>query len=66
MRTDTKGMGDQLQLALKAFPDNNKSELSGGINHFKTYRQSAAGDMNAALLAEQKCLTVEVPSWVPR
>jgi hypothetical protein len=66
MRTDTKGMGDQLQLALKAFPDNNKSELSGGINHFKTYRQAAAADMNAALLAEKKCLTVEVPSWVPR
>jgi len=66
MRTDTKGMGDQLQLALKGFPDNNKSELSGGINQFKTYRQSAVGDMNAALLAEKKCLTVEVPSWVPR
>lgn len=66
MRTDTKGLGDQLQLALKGFQDNNKSELSGGINHFRTYRQSAAGDMNAALLAEKKCLTLEVPSWVPR
>lgn len=66
MRTDTKGMGDQLQLALKGFQDNNKSELSGGINHFRTYRQSAASDMNAALLAEKKCLTLEVPSWVPR
>ncbi len=66
LRADAKGMGDQLELALKGFQDNDKSEVSAGINHFLAYRQSAGVDVTAALQAEKKCLKVEVPSWVPR
>lgn len=65
MRADAKGMDDQLQAALQGFPSNNKAAVSSGVNGFRSYRQAATADFNAAVLAAKKCYTVVLPTWVP-
>jgi len=65
MRTDVKGMEDQLQYGLKGFQDSNKNEVSAGVNGFRSYRQLAGADFNAATQAQKKCYSVVLPTWVP-
>jgi hypothetical protein len=65
MRTDVKGMEDQLQSGLKGFQDNNKNEVAAGVAGFRSYRQSAGADFNAATQAQKKCYSVVLPTWVP-
>jgi hypothetical protein len=65
MGTDVKGMDAQLQAALKGFQDNNRNEITAGGNAFRGYYQAATADFNAAGLAQKKCFTVVLPTWVP-
>jgi hypothetical protein len=65
MATDVKGMDAQLQAALKGFQDNNRNEITAGGNAFRSYYQAATADFNAAGLAQKKCFTVVLPTWVP-
>jgi hypothetical protein len=65
MGTDVKGMDAQLQAALKGFQDNNRNEITAGGNAFRSYYQAATADFNAAGLAQKKCFTVVLPTWVP-
>ncbi len=64
MQKYVKGMDDSLQGALKGF-QNNRNAVISGVNGFKSYFQAAQGDFITANLAQKKCFTVVLPTWVP-
>jgi hypothetical protein len=65
LQADMKGMNDQLQSALSGFTDNNKYTVQSGVRGFRNYLQLATTDYAATDLAQKKCFTIVLPTWVP-
>ncbi len=55
LRSDFAQMDSGLQLGLKGFKDNQRSEVVNGVYQFRHVAQSQQGDTNAVNSAAQKC-----------